>query len=173
MDITFEEMLYEINERKKDEALQLFSTRTEWTKYKEYKIIYLDNIPVIVPIDETTIHRYNPFDFYPQILLDFVDLTTNIHQISVDYKQDKKYDIKTFLTMVAKKALKFNNKYGLFNYEYGLFTNHIYKDGKIDNTAKYLSRKHNDFDNVMEYIDKFEQYSFNFYVLNKYLSENL
>lgn len=167
------EKLFEINEKKKDEALSLFSTMTEWKKYDGYKVTYYDDSPVIVPIDKSSGYAYNPFDFYPQILLDFIDLVNNVNQIIEDYECNKTHDEKHLLTLIAKRTIKFNNEYGLFNYEYGLYNNltNINNDISMQSYAKAASAVMNDCDIVSKLKCEFVSYSTNFYYQDKYFSE--
>lgn len=82
MDNKFLESLWEINEKKLTDAIGLFSTEKQWKRYEDYKIIYDENeFPYIVSTDDNKYISYNPFDFYPQILLDFINLSSEINTI--------------------------------------------------------------------------------------------
>ena len=181
MNSKHEEKLFEIIEKKKDEALSLFNTMTKWKKYDGYKVTYYDDSPVIVPIDKSSGYTYNPFDFYPQILLDFIDLVNNVNQIIKDYEYNKTHDEKHLLTLIAKRTIKFNNEYGLFNFEYGLYNNLINTNIDIATKSyatatsvimndcdivsnlkskfvsyyqyKYFNEKHSPFDNMSKNVD--------------------
>lgn len=167
-----EKILFKINDKINDEALSPFSTFTKWKKYDGYKLIYYDDLPVIIPIDKSSGHTYNPFDFYPDILLDFIDLANNVNQIIWDYEHDKSKDENLLLKLIANRTIMFNNQYGLFNYEYGLY-NSLVKNADIamKSYAKRTSIEMNDGDNVNKLKSEFQSYSSLFHYQNKYFDE--
>lgn len=127
----------------------LISNEGTWLKFSNYKIESESEnfFPLIVPdiyFDDIKVERYKPFDLYPTILIDFLQLLKNVRPLIeksdlidprfhetpfpsfsgpiIFRKEDPIFanpDQIELLNIIAAEVLKFNNKYGLFGlYDY-------------------------------------------------------
>lgn len=141
MKTNFDELLWEVSERKQDKANGVFGSEEVWRKYSNYQIAYdRDGLPLIIPALGSTCTIYNPFDFYPEILVSFMNLVKDIDLIFSD-KRLGNYNSnginisdneEKLLLYAAKKILRFNQDFGLLGlYDDGMSSVFIGDGGKF------------------------------------------
>lgn len=122
---------YVREENEREQANGLFSTSSQWFKFSSYEIIKNKyNEYYIIPEKNSTMTIYEPFKLFPKILVDYLELITNLKELENKYNLTKanilwediaakeylKHDLNR-----AKLLLPFIENYGLF----GLFNEYI------------------------------------------------
>jgi hypothetical protein len=85
---------------------QLVRSEGQWFRFSRYEIVSGTHI---VPTKNARIAFYRPFDFYPQILQDYLDLGRVVRWLPADSEKEAW----THLTDNAKHVLEFVEKYGV------------------------------------------------------------
>lgn len=102
----------------------LFSMESQWFRYSDYEIVpynekYYDVMSIKAKSD-ATLEWYNPFDEYPYILKDFLEMLNNLDEIDKQIINGKLPREETIIvgTKKAEVILEFIKNYGFFGLIY-------------------------------------------------------